>query len=94
MTRRIKLTTKNGHKFYRWQDLTNDEKQKVCILTREAISWMVQNPGVVLTYESMNKTGLDHVYRFHIDDYNFTHQWSQIKVLENGLVIEDTYKGL
>lgn len=76
------------HVFKRWNDLTNEEKEKNSILSRAAIEWMVKNPGKLLSYNEMNNCGLLHFYKWHVNDYNATHQWTKMKIKEDGIVIE------
>ncbi len=76
------------HVFKRWNDLTNEEKERNSILSRAAIEWMVKNPGKLLSYNEMNKCGLLHFYKWHVNDYNATHQWTKMKIKEDGIVIE------
>ena len=40
------------------------------------------------TYKEMNKCGLLHFYKWHIEDYNATHQWTKMNIKENGIVVE------
>ncbi len=80
----------NGHCFKKWSALSQEEKQRNTILTNAAIEWMRKNPGSLLTYSEMNSTGLLHVYSFKLNDYNATHQWTQIKVENDGLRLVST----
>lgn len=80
----------NGSLFYKWNDLTLEEKNKNILLTNTAFRWCEEHPGQLLTFETLNKNGLNHVYRFKLDDYNFTHQWTQIKVENDGLRLIST----
>lgn len=76
------------HLFKRWDELTKDEKEKNSILSRTAVEWMVKNPGKLLSYKEMNKCGLLHFYKWHVNDYNATHQWTKMNIKEDGVVIE------
>lgn len=78
------------HVFKRWNDLTTEEKERNSILSKAAVEWMKKNPGKLLTYSEMNQCGLLHFYKWHIDDYNATHQWTKMEVKEDGIVIERT----
>lgn len=76
------------HIFKRWNGLTTEEKERNTMLSRVAVEWMVKNPEKLLSYKEMNKCGLLHFYKWHVDDYNATHQWSKMNVKEDGIVIE------
>lgn len=76
------------HIFKRWNELTTEEKERNTMLSRVAVEYMVKNPGKLLSYKEMNKCGLLHFYKWHVDDYNATHQWSKMNVKEDGIVIE------
>ena len=76
------------HIFKKWNELTTEEKERNTMLSRAAVEWMVKNPGKLLSYRAMNKCGLLHFYKWHVDDYNATHQWSKMNVKEDGIVIE------
>lgn len=76
------------HLFKKWNELTTDEKERQTILSRAAVEWMVKNPGKLLSYKEMNKCGLLHFYKWHVNDYNATHQWTKMNVKENGIIIE------
>lgn len=75
------------HVFKRWSELTEEERTRNNILSRAAVEWMKKNPGVMLTYRKMNECGLKHFYRWHVDEFNYTHQWSRMVIEKDGIVI-------
>lgn len=76
------------HIFKRWDELTTEEKERNTMLSRVAVEWMVKNPGKLLSYKEMNKCGLLHFYKWHVEDYNATHQWTKMHIKDDGIAIE------
>lgn len=75
------------HVFKRWAELTEEERTRNNVLSRAATTWMVEHPGITLTYKTMNHCGLNHFYRWYVEDYNATHQWTKMFIEENGIVV-------
>lgn len=76
------------HLFKKWNELTTDEKERQTILSMAAVEWMVKNSGKLLSYKEMNKCGLLHFYKWYVNNYNATHQWTKMNVKEDGIIIE------
>ena len=76
------------HIFKRWNELTTEEKERNTMLSRVAVEWMVKNPEKLLSYKEMNKCGLLHFYKWHVEDYNATHQWTKMNIKDDGIAIE------
>lgn len=58
------------HIFYRWNDLTEEQKLENTEKTDILFSFCENNPGVTVTFEQMNNIGLSHLYKFKVDKYN------------------------
>ena len=58
------------HVFYKWSDLTDQQKSENTEKTEVLFSFCEKNPGITVTYEQMNKMGLNHLYHFKVDKYN------------------------
>lgn len=79
----------NGsHIYYAWKDLTVEERERNLILTNAAFEWCRKNPGKLLSFKTLNRSGLFHIYRFKIDDYNAVHSLSQIVCTTDGIYME------
>ena len=58
------------HIFYRWNSLTEQQKLENTRNTEILFNFCENNPGTTVTYEQMNKMGLNHLYHFKVDKYN------------------------
>lgn len=58
------------HIFYRWNLLTEEEKKDIIRKTKILFDFCEKNPSKKVTFEQMNKIGLNHLYKFLVDDYN------------------------
>ena len=75
----------------RWSDLTPEERSIVAKKTRLLIGYMNEHRGEMVPWNLVNEL-VEHVYKFFLDDYNCTHQWTQVKFNDNGIWIEHTNK--
>lgn len=76
----------NGHRFYKWNDLTKKEQQKNMDMTSMVIDCCIAYPNRTVTFEQMNKIGLTHLYHFLIDIYNDKNPGKRVEVTDNGMV--------
>lgn len=67
-------TLKSGHSYKRWSELTIEEKERNRQLTYMAFLFVTRNKRTLLSYDQMNKNGLDHIYSFFIDEFNNSSQ--------------------
>lgn len=58
------------HIFYRWSFLTEEEKKDNIEKTRILFDFLTKNPNKKVTFEQMNNIGLNHLYKFNVDDFN------------------------
>lgn len=79
--------TKTRHLFKRWTDLNLTEKANVCTKTRVLFEYLTKHPNQMVSYEAINNMGLNHLYKFHVNDYNFTHNNTEIMTLEDGVIL-------
>jgi hypothetical protein len=52
------------------------------------VDYLTSHPNHMVTYEEMNKIGLNHLYKFQIDNWNDRNPHLQITVTEKGAVFE------
>ena len=67
------------HIFYKWSDLTDQQKSENTEKTEVLFSFCEKNPGITVTYEQMNKMGLnrfdyktDYILRRELKKYTST----------------------
>lgn len=68
----------------RWSDLSQEKKTEITKKTSAILTATMQMPGKTVSYECLNKTGLEHLYRFLVDSWNNNHP-GKIEVLEKGI---------
>lgn len=58
------------HIFYRWASLSEEDKKDNLLKTQALFDFCENNPNVTVTYDQMNKVGINHLYKFLVDEYN------------------------
>lgn len=88
MKRLIRQQTvlENGHRFFKWNDLSKKEQQTNMDMTSMVIDCCIANPGKTVTFEQMNRIGLTHLYHFLVDIYNDRNPGKKVEVTDNGMV--------
>jgi hypothetical protein len=87
-TIRYEKVLPNGHRFFAWKDLKDKEKEDNFQKTTTLIDFLTENPNTMVTYTQMNNIGLNHLYKFQIDEWNDNNPHRQITVTEQGAVFE------
>lgn len=87
-TIRYEKTLPNGHRFFAWSDLKDKEKEDNFQKTTTLIDFLTENPNTMVTYTQMNNIGLNHLYKFQIEEWNDNNPHRQITVTEQGAVFE------
>lgn len=87
MERKIEFKTKTGHSFYKWNALTPEERLDNCRKTNMLFSYLMEHKGQLVTYEQMNKMGLNHLYAFKVNDWNIVRPSTPITITDEGVVI-------
>ena len=82
---RYERVMENGHRFMKWNDLTEKEQADNMSMTQVVIDFCYANPNHIVTFDQMNKMGLKHVYHFLIDIFNEKHE-KKINVTDRGMV--------
>ena len=73
------------HIFYRWSLLTEEEKKDNIEKTRILFDFLTKNPNKKVTFEQMNNIGLNHLYKFNVDDFN-AKSLHEIEIDETGCI--------
>lgn len=73
------------HIFYRWSLLTEEEKKDNIEKTRILFDFLTKNPNKKVTFEQMNNIGLNHLYKFNVDDFNAKTE-HEIEIDETGCI--------
>ena len=73
------------HIFYRWFLLTEEEKKDNIEKTRILFDFLTKNPNKKVTFEQMNNIGLNHLYKFNVDDFNAKSK-HEIEIDETGCI--------
>lgn len=73
------------HIFYRWSLLTEGEKKDNIEKTRILFDFLTKNPNKKVTFEQMNNIGLNHLYKFNVDDFNAKSE-HEIEIDETGCI--------
>lgn len=87
-TIRYEKVLPNGHRFFAWKDLKDKEKEENFQKTTTLIDFLTENPNTMVTYTQMNNIGLNHLYKFQIEEWNDNNPHRQITVTEQGAVFE------
>ena len=87
-TIRYEKVLSNGHRFFAWKDLKDKEKEDNFQKTTTLIDFLTENPNTMVTYTQMNNIGLNHLYKFQIEEWNDNNPHRQITVTEQGAVFE------
>lgn len=87
-TIRYEKVLPNGHRFFAWNDLKDKEKEDNFQNTTTLIDFLTENPNTMVTYTQMNNIGLNHLYKFQIEEWNDNNPHRQITVTEQGAVFE------
>lgn len=90
MTRTITSTTSttlNHKEPPRWEELSQESKDKLLVLKNATIQYLVMNPYKKVSWETLNKSGLWHWYNWFSNDYNYSHQWSKIQWDDEGIYL-------
>lgn len=85
-----KYTLPSGHQFIKWNDLSPEERAENTRLSRIVVKYCLEHIGSIVTYNQINKMGLNHFYRWFIDDYNAVHQWTKLVNTDLGIVMVKT----
>ena len=73
------------HIFYRWFLLTEEEKKDNIEKTKILFDFLTKNPNKKVTFEQMNNIGLNHLYKFNVDDFNAKSE-HEIEIDETGCI--------
>ena len=73
------------HIFYRWSLLTEEEKKDNIEKTRILFDFLTKNPNKKVSFEQMNNIGLNHLYKFNVDDFNAKSE-HEIEIDETGCI--------
>lgn len=77
------------HIFYKWSDLTRKEQQKNIDNTSMIIDCCIAHPNKTVTFEQMNRIGLNHLYHFLINIYNEKNPDKRVEVTDTGMVYKE-----
>lgn len=86
-TRRVRVDHQNPIK---WSELTEDQKQRHNIIANYVVKYCSQNIGEYVTWESLDKQlSYPHIYSWIFDNYNNSHQNTEMIWDNTGIMIVD-----
>lgn len=87
--KRFPQVLENGHKYFRWVDLTFQEKKNNQKMFQILVDYCRTHIGKEVTFKQMDDTGLTHLYSFMVSDYNKYCPDYPLIITENGVHCEE-----
>lgn len=83
--KRFPQVLENGHRYFRWDDLTFQEKKNNQKMFNILVDYCRTHIGEEVSFSQMDKAGLTHLYSFMVSDYNRVYTDLPLIITDSGV---------